>query len=139
MIYIYIYMLYIYYIYHIYIIYIYIYIYIYNRGVFFYCNIFSKHTHTGHTVFTLTWSFPADFTWSFIQIIHIFAIFIGKNLCWSLFLINLQAYKSAVLLNRCFNTGIFLWILQNLLKKIILKDICQRLLLNFLDSKWKQY
>ena len=45
-------------------IYIYIYIYIHKRGVFVYYNVVATHTHTGHTVFTLTWSFPAGFTWS---------------------------------------------------------------------------
>ena len=41
------------------------------------------------------------------------AILIGKHLCWSLFLINLQAYKPATLLQRDSNTGVFLWILKN--------------------------
>ena len=35
-----------------------------------------------------------------------FPIFTGKHLCWSLFLIKLQAY---------FNTCVFLWILRNFL------------------------
>ena len=42
-----------------------------------------------------------------------FAIFIRKSLCWRLFLIYLQAYKAATLLQRDSNTGVFLWILQN--------------------------
>ena len=41
------------------------------------------------------------------------AILIEKYLCWSLFSINLQAYKSATLLQTDSNTGLFLWILQN--------------------------
>ena len=36
------------------------------------------------------------------------AILIEKYLCWSLFLINLQAYKSAALLQSDCNTGAFL-------------------------------
>ena len=36
------------------------------------------------------------------------AILIEKYLCWSLFLINLQAYKPATLLQRDSNTGVFL-------------------------------
>ena len=34
------------------------------------------------------------------------------NLCWSLFLINLQAYKPATLLQRDSNIDFFLWILR---------------------------
>ena len=41
-----------------------------------------------------------------------FAIFTGKQLCWSLFLIKLQAFKLATLLKRDSNTGAFLCILQ---------------------------
>ena len=37
-----------------------------------------------------------------------FANFTGKYLCWSLFLINLQACRPATLLKRDFNTGVFL-------------------------------
>ena len=43
-----------------------------------------------------------------------FARFAGKQLCWSLFLIELQALSSATLLKRDSNTGVFLRILQNL-------------------------
>ena len=41
------------------------------------------------------------------------AIFSGKHLCWSLFLIKLKVFRSATLLKRDSNTGNFLWILQN--------------------------
>ena len=41
-----------------------------------------------------------------------FAIFPGKHLCWSLFLIKLQAVSSANLLKRGYNTGVFQGILQ---------------------------
>ena len=37
-----------------------------------------------------------------------FANFTGKHLCWSLYLIKLQAFKPATLLERDFNTGAFL-------------------------------
>ena len=42
-----------------------------------------------------------------------FAIFTGKRLCWSLFLIKLQDSSPAFLLKRDSNTGLFLWILRN--------------------------
>ena len=42
-----------------------------------------------------------------------FVIFTGKHLCWSLFLIKLQALRPAALLTRDSNTGVFLWILRN--------------------------
>ena len=35
-------------------------------------------------------------------------IFTGKHLCWSLFLIKLQALRSATLLKRDSNTGVYL-------------------------------
>ena len=41
-----------------------------------------------------------------------FAIFTGKHLYWSLFLIQLQTFRSATLLKRDSNTGVFLWILK---------------------------
>ena len=42
-----------------------------------------------------------------------FAIFLGKHLCWSLFLTNLQSFRTATLLKRDSNTSVFLWTLQN--------------------------
>ena len=39
-------------------------------------------------------------------------IFTGKHLCWSLFLIKLQALRSATSLKRDSITGVFLWIFQ---------------------------
>ena len=41
------------------------------------------------------------------------AMFIGKLMSWSLFLIKFQAFRPATLLRRDSNTGVFLWILQN--------------------------
>ena len=66
-----------------------------------------------------------------------FAIFKGKHLCWSLFLINEQGYKSVTFWQRDSNTSIFCEYCEKIFRTPILKDICQRLLLNFTDSKWK--
>ena len=42
-----------------------------------------------------------------------FATFIGKYLCWSLFLIKLQVFRSATLLKGGSNRFVFLWIIRN--------------------------
>ena len=42
-----------------------------------------------------------------------FAIFTGKNLCWSPFVVRLLDCKPANLLKRVTNTSVFLWTLQN--------------------------
>ena len=42
-----------------------------------------------------------------------FANFTGKQLCWSLFLIKLHAWRPAALLKRDSKTDVFLWNLQN--------------------------
>ena len=47
-----------------------------------------------------------------IVVLKNFVIFTGKQLYWSLFLIKLQAWKTATLLKRDSNTCVFLWILQ---------------------------
>ena len=70
-----------------------------------------------------------DFSWSLrisrssrsqiffkIGVLKNFAIFIGKHMCWSLFLIKLQALKPATLLKRDPNTGVFLSYLQKFLR-----------------------
>ena len=44
------------------------------------------------------------------------ANFTGRQLCWSLFLIKLQALRSATLLKRDSNRGIFLRNLRNIIK-----------------------
>ena len=41
------------------------------------------------------------------------AIFTRKHLCWNLFSIKLQAWRSASVLKSDSNTGVFLWILPN--------------------------
>ena len=62
------------------------------------------------------------------SILRNFAIFTGKHLCWSLFLIKLQAFKSAILLKRDSSTGAFLNIVK-FLRTPVLKNICERLLM----------
>ena len=47
-----------------------------------------------------------------IGVLKNFAMFTGKNLCWSLFLIKLQAWKPAILFKRDSKIGIFLWNLE---------------------------
>ena len=42
-----------------------------------------------------------------IDVLKYFAIFPGKHLCWSLFLIKLQAVSSANVLKRGYNTGVY--------------------------------
>ena len=42
-----------------------------------------------------------------------FASFTGKQLCWSLFLIELQTFRPAALLEIDSNTDVFLWNLQD--------------------------
>ena len=47
-----------------------------------------------------------------IGVLKNFADLTRKNLCWSLFLIELEACRIATLLKREFNTGVFLWNLK---------------------------
>ena len=51
-----------------------------------------------------------------------FVDFAGKNLCRSLFLIKLQAWRSAPLLKRDTNTGVFPWNLRNFSKHLVLRN-----------------
>ena len=51
------------------------------------------------------------------------AVFAGKHLCWSLFLIKLQACGPATLLNRDSSTG-FPVIIAKFLRTPSLKNIC---------------
>ena len=44
-----------------------------------------------------------------INVLNNFAIFTGKHLCCSLFLINLQTWRSITLLKRDSNTSVSLW------------------------------
>ena len=56
------------------------------------------------------------------------AVFTGKKLCWSLFLIKLQAFSPLHLSKRDSNTGVLLCILR-IFKSIYFENICERLLL----------
>ena len=49
-----------------------------------------------------------------------FAIFTGKYLCWSLFLIKFQALRPAILFKRDFNIGVFMWISRHFYEQLFL-------------------
>ena len=53
-----------------------------------------------------------------IGVLKTFAIFTRKHLCWSLFLINFQVFRSAALFEKDSNTDVFLWILQNFYEQL---------------------
>ena len=55
----------------------------------------------------------------------------GKHMCWSLSLMRLQTFRPATLLKRDSSRGAFLWILQKFLRTPILKNLCERLLMLF--------
>ena len=59
--------------------------------------------------------------WTEGPVLKNFAIFAGKHLCRSVFLIKLQAFKSTTLLKRDSNTGVFLWILRNFQEHLFYK------------------
>ena len=50
-----------------------------------------------------------------IGVLNKFAIFTGKHLCWSIFLIKLEAWNPANLFIRDSNTVVFLWIVRKVL------------------------
>ena len=59
-----------------------------------------------------------------------------KYLCWNIFLIagsKAGNFFTKRLQHRCFPVNI-----AKFLKTSVLKGICERLLLNFIDSKWKK-
>ena len=64
-----------------------------------------------------------------------FAIFTGKHLCWSLFLIKLQGLRPATLLKRDCSKGVFLWILAKFLRTTFFIEHLRWLLLVIFD--WK--
>ena len=57
------------------------------------------------------------------------AYFTGKHMCWSLFLINCQGFSRATLLRRDSKTGASLVKFAKFLRKPILKNTWERLLL----------
>ena len=62
------------------------------------------------------------------SVLKIFANFTKEHLCWSLFLIMLQAFRPAILLKRDYS-AIVLVKLAKILRTSNLKNICERLLL----------
>ena len=52
-------------------------------------------------------------------VINNFAIFTGKHLCWSFFLIKLQPWRTGTLLKRDSNAGVFLRILHNFKENLL--------------------
>ena len=64
-----------------------------------------------------------------IGVLKNFAIFTGKHLCWSIFLIKLLAWNSATLFKRDSNTVFFLWILRNFYKQHFFMEHLRWLLL----------
>ena len=57
-----------------------------------------------------------------IGLLKKFTNFTEKHLCWSLTLVNLQAWFTATLLKRDSDTGIFLWNLLNLWQHLFLHN-----------------
>ena len=57
-----------------------------------------------------------------IGVLKNFAIFTEKYLCYCLFLTILQASRPTVFLKRDFNTGFFLWMLQNCFEQLLLQN-----------------
>ena len=53
-------------------------------------------------------------------VLKTFAIFTGKHLCWSLFLIKLQPWRPATLLKRDSNTDVFVWIVRDFWEHLLL-------------------
>ena len=72
-----------------------------------------------------------------IGILKKFAIITEKHLCWSLFLIKLQTWRPAALLNRDSSTGISMWILQKFLRTALFIKHLRWLLLNKLKTNVK--
>ena len=66
-----------------------------------------------------------------VGVLKSYAIFAGKHLRWSLFLINLQSFGPATLLKRNSDKGAFLWILQKFLRTAYFIDHFRWLLLPF--------
>ena len=70
-----------------------------------------------------------------IDVLENFTNFTGKRLCWSLFLIKLQAWRAATLWKRGSNTRVFLW---NLQKTTFFTEHLRLLLLSVLYlNNWK--
>ena len=57
-----------------------------------------------------------------VDVLKNFTMFTGKYLCWSIFLINIQAWRPGTSLKRDFNIGVFQWNLQNFLDQLFLPN-----------------
>ena len=79
------------------------------------------------------WKKPPEAFYKKKLFLKLFAIFTGKHLCWSLFLIKLQVSRPA-LIKRDSNTGAFLWISKKFLRTPTFKNICEWLLLFLLSG-----
>ena len=65
------------------------------------------------------------------------AILIGKHLCWSLFLINLEVYQLATLLQRDSDANVFLWILWNFYKSLFQRTSVNDCFWTSLIQSWR--
>ena len=74
-----------------------------------------------------------------IGVLKNFANFTGKHLCWSLFLINLQAFRSATLLKKDFNTSVILWNLQNISELFFSQNTFIQCLLLCVLKIWRKF
>ena len=72
-----------------------------------------------------------------ISIFKNFTNFTAKHLCWSLFLIKLQAHRPAILLKRDSKTGAFLRNYYNSYEHFFFKEHLQWLLLRF-NSRFRE-
>ena len=72
-----------------------------------------------------------------IGVLKNFTICTGKHLCWSLFLMKLQAWRPATLLKIDSNTGVYLWMLycEILKTPFFIEHLCW-LLLYFRNQKF---
>ena len=79
-----------------------------------------KHCYgicNGAIIYRLLWNIPQNLedrsscSQMFFQtgVLNNFAIFTGKHLCWSLFMIKLKAWRPTTILKRDPKTGVFLW------------------------------
>ena len=81
-----------------------------------FANKFSHTLDNLHTLDKFSFTFRSRCSQIILKIdrcLKNFAIFTGKHLRWSLFLIMLQAFRPATLLKKDSDRGVFLWILQN--------------------------
>ena len=77
-----------------------------------------------------------------VGVLKSYAIFTGKHLRWSLFLIKFQSFRSATLLKRDSNKGVFLWTFKKFLRTAFFIEHVRRLLLpvtsTFRNYYWEE-